>query len=124
MAGDNEAWRYAHASWYSTLLASGARNGTGNVCPSLALTLKQVARRCLVRGIRNHLSFANNPLITELCAHPGQISFARARNARLIMSNVIPDMKLDAYPYCISYPQSFCETVAREEIGYENTKTN
>jgi hypothetical protein len=72
-----------------------------------------VVRLCLVHGIRHHISFARSPEVTELAALAGQEMFARARNARLIMSGEIPSedtMHAETYPYCIWHP-----TVAKEE---------
>lgn len=60
-------------------------------------------RRAVIRGIRTSLQFAISPEITEVCSSNDQ--FARARNARLIMSGIIPDIKIPmTEPYCIWYP--------------------
>lgn len=51
----------------------------------------------------------------ELCSHYPEI--ARARNARLIMSNVVPDNGLedpDRQPYCIWHPDLASEETYRE----------
>lgn len=66
-------------------------------------------RRATVRGIRTSLKFAMSPAITELCSGDSDENrahlFARARNARLIMSDIIPDIENPStQPYCIWYP--------------------
>lgn len=53
-------------------------------------------RAAVVRGIRHHLSFAQGPIITALCTGEDagkNLDFRRARNARLIMNNIIPSAK-------------------------------
>ncbi|KAJ5219932.1 hypothetical protein N7468_009136 [Penicillium chermesinum] len=65
-------------------------------------------RRAVIRGIRDSLEFAQSPAVIELCARDDSHAhqFARARNARLIMSDIIPDMDDSAtQPYCIWYPE-------------------
>ncbi|KAJ5282016.1 hypothetical protein N7478_007388 [Penicillium angulare] len=74
-------------------------------------------QRAVIRGIRDSLQFATNPEILELCSgDDGQAhQFSRARNARLIMSDVIPDMQNPAtQPYCIWYPDLASEETYRE----------
>jgi len=75
----------------------------------------EITRLCLVRGIRDHAGFALHPQVAELAAMKGQEIFARARNARLIMSGVIPDEDLMAteatQPYCIWYPDVAPENI-------------
>ncbi|KAJ5908622.1 hypothetical protein N7495_001304 [Penicillium taxi] len=74
-------------------------------------------QRAVIRGIRDSLQFATSPEILELCSgDDGQAhQFSRARNARLIMSDVIPDMKNPAtQPYCIWYPDLASEETYRE----------
>ncbi|KAI3392185.1 hypothetical protein diail_6076, partial [Diaporthe ilicicola] len=72
-------------------------------------------RICVVRGIRHHLDFANREDIEHLCAASGRNAlFTRARNARLIMSNIIPDMEThEVQPYCIWYPDVASEETYR-----------
>ncbi|KAJ4294933.1 hypothetical protein N0V88_005172 [Collariella sp. IMI 366227] len=74
----------------------------------------EVARWCLVRGIRDHIDLARSLEVVELATFPGQEVISRARNARLIMSDEIPSqdaMSNEAlYPYCIWHPN-----VAKEE---------
>ncbi|KAL0933884.1 uncharacterized protein CTRU02_210683 [Colletotrichum truncatum] len=71
--------------------------------------------RCSIRGIRHHENFARSPEVTQLCSKPENAVFARARNARLIMSNFIPEMISDSVkPYCIWYPDLATEDVYRE----------
>lgn len=52
-----------------------------------------MTRHSIVRGIRCHQEFANSPDMVELCSRTKSDypELTRARNARLIMSNVIPD---------------------------------
>ncbi|KAK1622721.1 hypothetical protein BDP81DRAFT_465791 [Colletotrichum phormii] len=67
----------------------------------------------LVHGIRHHESFAKSPEVNEVCKVHDR--HARARNARLIMSNIIPDMASQAViPYCIWYPDVATEDTYRE----------
>ncbi|ETS76874.1 hypothetical protein PFICI_10748 [Pestalotiopsis fici W106-1] len=64
-------------------------------------------RSCVVAGIRRNLDFAKSRPVRKLCASKADEfpMFARARNARLIMSNKIPRMNsAESYPYCIWYP--------------------
>lgn len=75
-------------------------------------------RRALVRGIRDSLEFATSPEIIELCSNGDDEQahqFSRARNARLIMSDIIPtDMQNPAtQPYCIWYPDLASEETYR-----------
>ncbi|KAI9162704.1 sterigmatocystin biosynthesis P450 monooxygenase STCB [Paramyrothecium foliicola] len=64
-----------------------------------------VNRLALVAGIRKHVGLARLPELAELCAHSSTENvFARARNARLIMSGEIPTEDMmgdDCIPYCI-----------------------
>lgn len=73
------------------------------------------ARGCVIRGIRCHYDFATSPAVTKLynSRYP---EIARARNARLIMSNVIPDELEDpkVQPYCIWNPDIALEDTYRE----------
>lgn len=74
-------------------------------------------RRAVIRGIRDSLQFATSPAIIELCSGDDSQAhqFSRARNARLIMSNIIPDMQDPATePYCIWYPEPASEETYRE----------
>jgi hypothetical protein len=74
-------------------------------------------RRAVIRGIRDSLQFATSPEIIELCSGDDSQAhqFSRARNARLIMSNIIPDMQDPATePYCIWYPEPASEGTYRE----------
>ncbi|KAK2019408.1 hypothetical protein LZ32DRAFT_633969 [Colletotrichum eremochloae] len=59
--------------------------------------------------------FALSHEVSTLCSKKGHEVFIRARNARLIMSNQIPDMAHDEYkPYCIWYPDLASEDTYRE----------
>jgi hypothetical protein len=74
-------------------------------------------RRAVIRGIRDSLQFATSPEIIELCSGDDSQAhqFSRARNARLIISNIIPDMQDPATePYCIWYPEPASEGTYRE----------
>jgi hypothetical protein len=72
------------------------------------------ARQCTVHGIRHHIGFARSPEVSQLAALPGHELFARARNARLIMSDEVPDeMTADTSPYCIHYPHIASEDTYR-----------
>lgn len=84
----------------------------------------RLGRLSVIRGIRLHYSFATCEDVSKLCAE--EAVFARARNARLIMSNIIPskeDMSDLAVafgpaesrlPYCIWYPTTASESTYRE----------
>ncbi|KAL1856432.1 hypothetical protein Daus18300_010699 [Diaporthe australafricana] len=77
----------------------------GEAVPENLLTRRE--RISVIRGIRHHLDFANQDSVKHLCAGSGRDAvFTRARNARLIMSNIIPDdmENDDVQPYCIWYP--------------------
>lgn len=72
-------------------------------------------RRAVIRGIRGSLQFATSPAIIELCSGDYAHLFSRARNARLIMSDIMPDMQNPAtQPYCIWYPDLASEETYRE----------
>ncbi|KAF3392436.1 hypothetical protein F1880_008907 [Penicillium rolfsii] len=74
-------------------------------------------RRTVIHGIRDSLQFATSPAITELCSGDDSQfhQFSRARNARPIMSNIIPDMQdSSTEPYCIWYPEPASEETDRE----------
>jgi len=78
----------------------------------------RVVQLCLVSGIRQHASFARLAEVTDLCRTAGQEMFARARNARLIMSDEMPGPELmgdkTSYPYCIWYPDVASEDTYRK----------
>ncbi|KAK1972907.1 hypothetical protein LY78DRAFT_650321 [Colletotrichum sublineola] len=68
-----------------------------------------------IRKIRRDLDFALSPEVSTLCLKKSHEVFIRARNARLIMSNQIPDMAHDEHkPYCIWYPDLASEDTYRE----------
>ncbi|KAK8078262.1 hypothetical protein PG996_004432 [Apiospora saccharicola] len=72
-----------------------------------------VARTSLIRGIRLHYSFATSPAVTQLCDTDAQL--ARARNARLIMSNQVPEQMAETErPYCIWHPDLASEETYRQ----------
>jgi hypothetical protein len=78
----------------------------------------RVVQLCLVSGIRQHVAFARSAEVAELCRMEGQEMFARARNARLIMSDEVPGLELmrdkASYPYCIWYPDIASEDTYRK----------
>lgn len=78
-------------------------------------TMWRQERICVIRGIRHNLDFANRDAIKHICAPSGRDAiFTRARNARLIMSDIIPDMENeDVQPYCIWYPDVATEDTYR-----------
>lgn len=82
-----------------------------------------VVRLALVAGIRKNVALARLPELQELCDHDAeQMVFARARNARLIMSNQVPeeDMIRDeqARPYCIWHPDVATEQAYRALVDW------
>lgn len=89
-----------------------------------------VSRAATICGIRSHIEYAKSPEITALCASENALrnpDFTRARNARLIMSNIIPtpeELGLDIddgqddpehtrVPYCIWHPEFATEDTYR-----------
>jgi hypothetical protein len=67
--------------------------------------ISRVYLPCVIYGIRHHEGFAKSRAVEELCATSTDKIYARARNARLIMSNQVPTMSTDdVKPYCIWYP--------------------
>ncbi|KAI0414275.1 hypothetical protein F5X98DRAFT_377875 [Xylaria grammica] len=73
---------------------------------------KDVVRASLIRGIRLHYDFAISDEVTNIARTVSPV--ARARNARMIMSNVVPqDMAEDQQPYCIWYPDFATEDAYR-----------
>ncbi|EAA35408.1 hypothetical protein NCU02022 [Neurospora crassa OR74A] len=73
--------------------------------------------RCAIRGIRHHEAFPRSAEVVKLCKKQPESYFARARNARLIMSNQIPRMKTDgAKPYCFWHPDTPSEKTLRRLV--------
>lgn len=74
--------------------------------------------KAVIHGIRYHEGFARSPAVLAACAD--NAALARARHARLIMSNEVPtDMVGDrpdggVKPYCIWHPQVATEATYRE----------
>lgn len=74
----------------------------------------------LVRGIRCHYQFAASSAVKDVCS--SRPLFARARNARLIMSDVIPGPEgMDEsgptrHPYCIWNPDIAAEDTYRQLV--------
>lgn len=80
---------------------------------------KDGMQRCVVAGIRRHVGFAESKAVEELCISRADEypQFARARNARLIMSGKIPQVdkyKPEHYPYCIWFPDIAAEQTYAE----------
>ncbi|KAK2027316.1 hypothetical protein LX32DRAFT_640998 [Colletotrichum zoysiae] len=68
-----------------------------------------------VHGLRHAEGFAMSSEVARVCL--GCDRYTRARNARLIMSNNIPDMASPAEkPYCIWYPDIATEGTYRELV--------
>ncbi|KAJ3480921.1 hypothetical protein NLG97_g7950 [Lecanicillium saksenae] len=101
----------------------------------VALRLEHpVSRAATIRGIRSHIEYAQSPEIAALCASENALlnpDFTRARNARLIMSNIIPtpeqlgldvdrdqdDPEHTRVPYCIWYPEFATEDTYRALVA-------
>ncbi|GJC89923.1 hypothetical protein ColLi_12761 [Colletotrichum liriopes] len=72
-------------------------------------------KHLLVHGIRHFEAVATSSEVTHACSSSDLLS--RARNARLIMSNIVPDMASQAVkPYCIWYPDVATEDTYREIV--------
>ncbi|KAF6789091.1 hypothetical protein CSOJ01_14847 [Colletotrichum sojae] len=70
---------------------------------------------CVIHGIRHNDAFARSDVVAKLCSESDDRVFARARNARLIMSNTVPEMASDNdKPYCIWCPDVGTEETYRE----------
>ncbi|KAA8646462.1 hypothetical protein EYZ11_000313 [Aspergillus tanneri] len=73
-------------------------------------------RWAAIRGIRCHYKFATSDAVEDLCTLYPEL--ARARNARLIMSNQVPEPHQledpSHVPYCIWYPDFAQEETYRE----------
>ncbi|KAH8434274.1 uncharacterized protein LDX57_011912 [Aspergillus melleus] len=79
--------------------------------------LTSVTARCaVIRGLRCSYDFAVSRDIVDLCASLHFPEFVRARNARLIMSNVVPDglEHPESQPYCIWNPDFATEQTYRQ----------
>lgn len=99
----------------------------GESLPSSLVTFANlndiVVRCCIIHGIRHHLDFAMSEAVTTMCVENsnGCPEYTRARNARLLMSNIIPEFSPDSpelVPYCIWFPdvpsEGTCRQVARK----------
>ncbi|RTE68964.1 hypothetical protein BHE90_016658 [Fusarium euwallaceae] len=81
----------------------------GDAVPRL---LNRNCRAALIRGIRLHYHFAMSEPVRRLSSSMPLV--ARARNARLIMSNDIPErMTAEEQPYCIWHPDIATEDTYR-----------
>lgn len=86
----------------------------GQELSDAALLRSKQGRQAVIHGIRHHLSFAQLPPVVALCQQPEYTALARARHARLIMSNIVPEMGDDAVlPYCIWHPETATEETYR-----------
>lgn len=73
---------------------------------------KPMVMESAVRGIRHHIGFAKSDEVAAAANEHDKI--ARARNARLIMSNEVPNqMSPKHVPYCIWYPDVPSEDTCR-----------
>ncbi|CEJ85890.1 hypothetical protein VHEMI03948 [[Torrubiella] hemipterigena] len=71
-------------------------------------------RYCVIRGLRHHLDFA---VVNASTFEKGPAMFKKAVNARLIMSNKIPDMDgPEDRPYCIWHPDLPSETALQKLV--------
>ncbi|TGO74818.1 hypothetical protein BELL_0254g00030 [Botrytis elliptica] len=72
---------------------------------------------CIIHGLRYNEVFAESESMKEICAKSTNKILARARNARLIMSDKIPLMRDDKEkPYCIWHPQVASVDTYRELV--------
>lgn len=99
----------------------------GESLPSSLVTFANlndiIVRCCIIHGIRHNLDFATSEAVSFMCAENsnGCPEYARARNARLLMSNIIPELSPDSpelVPYCIWFPDApnkeTCRQVAQK----------
>jgi hypothetical protein len=72
---------------------------------------------CTIHAIRHHDTFARSEAVAKFCEASEDKRYARARNARLIMSNEIPEMATDEVkPYCFWHPDIANEDTYRQLI--------
>lgn len=92
----SEAWKLEYAACVAAMHGE-TLPGSLNSAP---------LRASVTHGIRSHLSFASSDAVIDLCKDNAH--FRRARNARLIMSNIIPEAadmaESEHQPYCIWFP--------------------
>ncbi|KAM0233762.1 hypothetical protein ACHAP5_010317 [Fusarium lateritium] len=75
-------------------------------------------RACVIRAIRCDIDFAKSANVAQACTQWPE--FARSRNARLIMSNELPEPEQMpesdplTHPYCIWYPDFATEQTYRQ----------
>lgn len=109
---------YSQTSHHSTMNERGSNNLAdcfaaikGEKVPQD--THSPVAKASLIRGIRSHYSFATSTAVNQLCDKDAQL--ARARNARLIMSNQVPEQMAETErPYCIWHPDLASQETYRQ----------
>ncbi|KAK2613101.1 hypothetical protein N8I77_000030 [Diaporthe amygdali] len=83
--------------------------------PNGSFRMLRVGMQAVVSGIRQHDSFAMSSEVAAVAKRYDEI--ARARNARLIMSNKIPDAMLPEHvPYCIWHPDVPSEDTCRRLV--------
>lgn len=112
-SSDNYEWDQQDEENPEQQLAACRAAIRGEAVPENLVPLRE--RMSVIRGIRHHLDFANRDTVKRICAASGKDAiFTRARNARLIMSDIIPDMENhDVQPYCIWYPDLASEATYR-----------
>lgn len=99
----------------------------GHELSDSALLQSKQGRQAVIHGIRHHLSFAQLSAVVAVCQRPEYAVLARARNARLIMSNIVPEMGDDdaVLPYCIWHPETATEETYRKVVrAYPHLKYN
>lgn len=70
---------------------------------------------CTIHAIRHNDAFARSEAVVKHCETSEDKRYARARNARLIMSNEIPDIATDdVRPYCFWHPNTASEETYRQ----------
>lgn len=72
---------------------------------------------CTIHAIRHNAAFAKTEAVVKHCEISEDKRYARARNARLIMSNEVPDMATDdVKPYCFWHPNTASEETYRQLV--------
>jgi hypothetical protein len=112
-SSDDYCWHVDDSQDEEERLAACQAALSGEAVPETLVSRRE--RISVVRGIRHYLDFANRDAVKRLCADSGKDAiFTRARNARLIMSDIVPDMeKHEVQPYCVWYPDLATEDTYR-----------
>lgn len=90
--------------------------------PAVLQLKSQLKREAIVYGVRHHSSFAQSQELENICQNEEYSEtfrqcLNRARNARLIMDNVVPSINSTSdMPYCIWHPQTAKEQTYRELV--------